>query len=278
MSDPNAMPRLKRVRMKLDRAEEHLASLNTEFAALMAANRYGVLPRPDMHDGIEVFRVQIPPDEPRILYRLSILVGDYVSCLRATLDHLAWALSLLTTEMPFDKTEFPIFLEPNPVRVRNKIPDVPREAQEVIESLQPYHAGDQASAHHLAILYRLSNIEKHRYIPVIRYAFRLTGTVPPKTTIGFRVVPALDEGTEIATLSTVGVLNPEATVEISPTFYIVFGDSRWGAGMDLTRIGELHEFIRDHVFPRLCPFIEQAAHQHSGSPSVLQSRDDCQNA
>lgn len=265
-----ALPGLKRVRMKLERAEEHLALLSAEFAALLAANRYGVLPKPDMHEGVEIFRVQIPSNEPRILYRLSILVGDYVSCLRATLDHLAWALSLLTTDTPFDKTEFPIFLQPNPMGVRKKIRDVPREAQEVIESLQPYHAGDRAGVHPLAVLYRLANIEKHRHIPVIRYAFRLTGNVPPQTTIGFRVVPALDEGNEIAVSSAVGVANPQATVEMTPSFSVLFDESgpEWALGTDLSRMGELHEFIRDSVFARLSLFIEQATRQQSDLPCV----------
>jgi hypothetical protein len=274
-------------RAKLDRAHEHLTALHNEVGAFLDSRPYGISSKTEMHEGTEVFRVKLPDDETLRFLRFSILAGDYVTTLRSSLDHLAWGLSLLTTTIknptktPFDKTEFPIFLEARPTSVRKKIPDVPAPAQDEIERLQPYHCGNPVDTafHPLAVIYTLTNIDKHRHIPIVRYAFKLDGTVPPHSQIKIRLIQALDDDEHIQSRPD-GIAvasHSEATLKIDAVFHVLFekidaaqnlNAEQLAAlrGLPIDQLGTLYEFVRDEVFPRLSGFFHQGAQPAHGRP------------
>ena len=268
-------------RAKLDRAREHLTALRDELTAFLESRPYGISSKTEMNDGTEVFRVKLREDEALRFLRLSILAGDYVTTVRASLDHLAWGLSRLTTDAPFEKTEFPVFREARPANVRKKIPDVPGPAQEEIERLQPYHRGkpDDIAFHPLAVLYTLTNIDKHRYIPIVRYAFQLKGTVPGKSRISIRLIQALDDDEHIQSPpgGVAVASHSEATLKIEAVLHVLFEKTSQTQnlsadqlvalrGLGVDRLGTLYEFVRDEVFPRLSGFFQQKAQPAHGKP------------
>jgi hypothetical protein len=94
----------------------------------------------------------------------GIIIGDAVHCLRSALDQL---VAGLCTEKPTAATRFPTCRT-----VREWIVDAPRMYWSVpaayvavLDEAQPYHRGDAAHAHPLAILNELWNLDKHRAIP-----------------------------------------------------------------------------------------------------------------
>jgi hypothetical protein len=273
------MEALDSAKAELDRAQEHLTKLYDEVTAFLDSRPYGVSSKTEMHEGAETFRVKVPEDETFRLGRFGILAGDYVNAVRASLDHLAWGLSLLTTQSPFDKTEFPIFLQPKPASVRKKIPDVPKAAQDLIENLQPYRCTDPKDIpfHQLAMLYTLTNIDKHCHISIVRYSFLSKLTLPAGQSVNIRRIETLDDDEHIVD-GTVTAPQTKATLKIDgASFHVLFNQrSPTEAmdavqvmaipGIDVRRIGSIYEFVRDEVFPRLSGFLQQGAQSAQGAP------------
>lgn len=265
-----------RCRAKLAHAHEHLTALQTEMVAFFASSPYGISSKVELLDGTETFRVKIPDDETLRFMRFSLLAGGYVQTLRASLDHLAWALSRLKTTLPFKNTEFPIFLEEKPDAVKAKIRDVLADAQDVIESLQPYHGKnpDEIARHPLAILYTLTNIDKHRFIPIVRYMLKMSGRRPPsKIGINVRIIQSLDADEHIQSTPDGTAVAPHsgATLKIDGADIHVLLDKDAEDTENLTAqellglpaipvegLSAPYEFVRDEVFPRLAGFLQQA--------------------
>jgi hypothetical protein len=151
---------------KLDRAYEHGQALHDEAVRFLAQKPYRVIREIDPNDGSHVFRLKVDTPAPA---RLSVLVGDVAHNLRSGLDHLTWQLSLITTATPYDRTEFPIYINPGPGNGCfdpdgfQKIRDVPSEAQKIIESIQPYHRAVPKDSE-LWILHQINRTDKHRIL------------------------------------------------------------------------------------------------------------------
>lgn len=170
------MTRFESARLKLERAREHLATFDQEFHAFIAANPYQVVLEHDPQRGGNVLRLKVagkfllPP-------RLGVLIGEYVNALRASLDHLVWAL--LTEEPPRrEDVEFPIFTDRTKylANARKRIGLIPPAAQAEIERLQPFNRGHGAEDHPLWRIHQLSRIDRHRTISVIAHGFTYSET------------------------------------------------------------------------------------------------------
>jgi hypothetical protein len=91
----------------------------------------------------------------------SPLIGECLYNIRSSLDHMVWALA----DGKGNKTAFPIFTDrANYARITpgQHLRNVPKDAQDFIESLQPYHHVQGAKASMLYLLDRLTNDDKHR--------------------------------------------------------------------------------------------------------------------
>ncbi len=136
------------VRVKLERARSHLATLNDEVAAFLAREPYELVEE-RLRDGKEiVVRVRVHEATP---LAWSGVVGDCLQNMRSALEYLAWELARLNLgrEPPRD-TSFPIYLKPDDFfandkngewrrgsgayKVRNMAP----HARELVEEAQPY--------------------------------------------------------------------------------------------------------------------------------------------
>lgn len=164
-------PSLVGVRAKLDRAWEHIETLDAATAEFFESKPYEVVGEfePDVSEWV----VSINPfTEPPP--RVPVILGDVLHNLRSALDHLVCQLALLDTGETADcaKTQFPItssednFMEKEPAGLRG-LSDVHR-AQ--IERHQPYHAGARMHDHVLMIVSSFNNVDKHAVVhPLFGY-------------------------------------------------------------------------------------------------------------
>ena len=163
---------------KLRRAEQHLHKLDSLVERFVECKPYRLafqsrkaqrhLPPPDIpHFDLIVRNVQPVPDE------IGLVFGDFLTNLRASLDHLAWNLVLASGGKPNERTAFPIKIkepcasgsgEVVPLKVSG---DVSPEAMALIERAQPYKRiqGEEPAVHPLWMLDRLVGIDKHRHLP-----------------------------------------------------------------------------------------------------------------
>ena len=172
---------------KLDRADEHLKSVDTELAVFRKQHPYDVMIEPN-HDRTEyVARVDgvVPVPLP-----ISVLVGDCLYNMRSALDHLVYQLVIDNGRTAGFKTAFPIFTDPSLFRETTKtgkptsrsgmkkIEGCSSAAQAIIEGLQPYArlAGKVNASgpimerlllqNPLKVLDDLTNIDKHRLLHI----------------------------------------------------------------------------------------------------------------
>lgn len=165
---------LRAITVKVERAKEHLATLNVEIDTFASQRPYAVhvvtyAGTNEIQDFVWV------RDTPG---RWSAITGDCVHNLRSALDHIVWALSGGDDTAP-PRSEFPIFLEEDRYLQRSargepargsglqKIEGVrPFEAKTKIRQLQPFRSPKPAE-HPLWILHELDNFDKHRALHVV---------------------------------------------------------------------------------------------------------------
>ncbi len=94
----------------------------------------------DLEAGEYVIRFDLQP----LPVALALMAGDFASCLRGSLDHLATALTLCTGGTYNDRASFPVIGiadADGQSLFKRSVRGVPGAAVDVIEALQPYHAG-----------------------------------------------------------------------------------------------------------------------------------------
>jgi hypothetical protein len=169
-------------RLKLERAKEHIESLDELVEDWIATDAYTVSREKDTETGYTVCRAKIkapPPDQ------ISIVAGDAVQNLRTALDHAVYAMAARAG--PVDRaTEsrlmFPIAGNENrkgepadgEALFRNMVANgyldgVPDRARDFIQQEQPYHWNEHADGykyHWLWTVHDLNRIDKHRRLTV----------------------------------------------------------------------------------------------------------------
>src|SRR5712691_5413792 len=149
---------------KVLRAVEHLKSLD-ESAERFAKDQGdpGILcvGEPNSQGTKYLLRVHGRVDFPEVKW--GVIIGDAVHCLRSALDQLVAGLCA----EPTSATAFPICLKERDwvVRAPAMYWSLPPAYVAILDRAQPYHRGDAAAMHPLAILNALWNLDKHRDIP-----------------------------------------------------------------------------------------------------------------
>ena len=80
-------------------------------------------------------------------FEAALIAGDFICCLRSSLDYLAWQLAVITTPIPSKRVCFPIYGENTPdnqVSIAKSTFGIPEPAISLIKSFQPYHTKDYA--------------------------------------------------------------------------------------------------------------------------------------
>jgi len=159
--------------------------------------------------------------------RWSVLIGDVLTNLRAALDHTLWEAVLTHSGPPAkpQQVQFPIATAADKFRqpTADLAPLVSPKVWELVESVQPFHAGAQAHTAPLEVLRWLSNVDKHRFVHVVGrtlvdLAPVLVGAaVPLEVVEQWRHEGAAADGTVVARLS---IRRPPdgVPVDLRPTF------------------------------------------------------------
>jgi hypothetical protein len=173
VSDNRGMKPLDGAKLKVVRAKEHLDSLKVEIGAYLDTKPYDFLVN-ERGDELLVGEAVVKVSPP---LKLGCIFGDCLTNLRAGLDYVAWELAAKNSATPpvvgVDKIYFPFhktaasFSSNGRAKLEN-IP-LPAEAIDIIESVQPYHSGNES----LALLSHLGNQDKH-CLPLLTIAYAKT--------------------------------------------------------------------------------------------------------
>jgi hypothetical protein len=161
------MPSLLDPSAKMDRAKIHLDALDSGVLdwARSETERCRVSANEELERSQYVLNVSIPSGDAQL--PLAMIAGDFISCLRSTLDHVAWQLATLTTPNPSTSICFPIYgidsLDAH-TQIAKSTFQLPDRAVPIIKSLQPYKSGNGFKRTHLWRLHKLWNIDKHRHL------------------------------------------------------------------------------------------------------------------
>jgi hypothetical protein len=158
---------LGRVRLKIERAKEHIVDVHRTVAAFLNANPYTVLKDRDAKPGRLIYRVGSVARAPDAL---PSIIGDALHNMRSTLDHLAYALVVANGATPTKQTAYPIFdiaskyVTDSPAKIQGMSP----EAIQRIDATAPYKGGTDK----LWVLHELDIIDKHRRLNIVGSRFR----------------------------------------------------------------------------------------------------------
>ncbi|MDE3108806.1 MAG: hypothetical protein KGL02_02590, partial [Acidobacteriota bacterium] len=132
---------------KIRWAKAHLDTLERELDAFCKAapsKAYTVTHQDDLEHEKYVIALEIHDIPPAI----CLIAADAIYNMRTALDQTVWALASLT-KTPRN-TQFPIIEKWNSDgkrRFQGQVDGVPADARTIIQTLQPYHAGDAFKGH-----------------------------------------------------------------------------------------------------------------------------------
>lgn len=158
---------------KLDRAEEHLATLDASLTVWRGANRnpFTNAQNPDKTEIRHYLNFDVPPD----LVRWGVLAGDCVHNLRSALDHLAWEASTIKD----GSVEFPVFKDRDKFLSTerggglHKIRGIERaEAREIIKRYQPWGNPNGFDQDSLWLIHEFDRMDKHQVLTPVGILLR----------------------------------------------------------------------------------------------------------
>ncbi len=170
--------------LKLDRAEEQLASLQGKASAFLVMEPYKLLSEYDAKRRCERFYFELTR-QPPIMW--GIEVGEIAHHLRSCLDHMVHIIvAAKGSKKPGRWTRFPTASSPIDFLRQAYFPDFDQTGcltgldwrdQEVafIEALQPYNRPNGPENDGITILTKLSNVDKHRVIHTAAFLPRTPG-------------------------------------------------------------------------------------------------------
>lgn len=245
---------------KLRRAHTHLETLYREVNAFTNTKTHDLITEFDEQTGEYVARVKVLRN-PNSLY-WGLLLGDFISNLRASLDHLVWQLVILSGAKPGRDNQFPIAArgtqywcakkDGTPSMRDRMLRGVAEEYRTRIDAIQPYRAGRDIEYVGLVILSRLSNTDKHQ---IIQSAF-MTVAEPSLSDFQGRSddedamtevqvnLGEVQDGAEVMRARHIKA-DPDAKVHMHANLAleIGFGDP----GIRVDGLGLLYEYLRDFL-------------------------------
>ena len=153
------------VRVRLDRALQHLEAFENRIQWLGGNNPYSVGINRDGETGYYFVTATIPQAPPN---EWGLLISEFSHNLRAALDNLVWQLALKRTIAPFDYAGFPVYLSQSGFNSGGNrlVTDLSPLQQVMIERTQPYHRRNPRRDP-LWLLHQINNADKHRFLPVV---------------------------------------------------------------------------------------------------------------
>src|ERR1700689_389184 len=148
------------LRIKIERAKQHIADLEAELGKTRGKHKEVHLMErdPDFGNTFLVWR-----NLPIYSFESLAIAGDAVHNIRSALDQLAYHLAIAGTDgTPCRTVCFPIAKDRDTYEAEKgrKVKGIRPEAIEVIDRLKPYKGGHDL----LWRIHELDNIDKHRYV------------------------------------------------------------------------------------------------------------------
>ncbi len=245
-------------RLKIDRAQHHLDSLERSVSSFLNSEPY-VVSRQDDDIGV-TYQVQLRRALP---FEWGLMVGDVVSNLRSSLDYIVFQLSLPRLQRGTDPRDwqvpqFPICDKRTAYCGRGSkrlIRFVPRGCHRTIEQLQPYHRKHWPELDLLSILRDISNADKHRLVvptfSEVELGFESKRTFPQHrfrldiqdqgflTVIPEKVIPLLGDK-----------LKPNLAAQVILDVPRMRNQRMDTEPFSVKVLWDIHKFVRDQVLPR----------------------------
>jgi len=163
-----AVDRLIGVRLKMERAKEHIRELDGMISRFAESHPYTISskehPVPQIrHTTVFVSQVSSIPRE------VSVVIGDVVHNLRSALDHLAWQLVEAGGGVPDVNTAFPISKGAKEYQSsvkRGATKGMSPAVQKLIAQSQRHVSGDDTLWH----IHELDRLDKHRLLIAVAVA------------------------------------------------------------------------------------------------------------
>jgi hypothetical protein len=270
---------------KLSRAHEHFEEIRFTVDRFLKMKPYRLVrdyrPQPPFNVGSEiecVIRVNAPVEPPA---SLPALIGDCLTNLRASLDHLVYDIADKHTGgnlASIEKIQFPIYRDL--ARFKSSFEgrckgDLPSDVITLIEGLQPYNGCNDPNLldRHLAarplwLLSQLVNADKHRTFVTVPQVYveggsrlRLNRAERVMTPLGgtsLRIVTgSFKHDAEIGMVRFVATdPKAEVTMDPEPTMAVAFGEEWPARGRHVvSTLQSISDYIRIEVFPTLEPFL-----------------------
>lgn len=264
------------VRSKFERALKQRSDMQAQVQAFAESDFYEIVTERDYCGRIvgRAVNVKTPGDE------LGLLIGEFVHSVRSGLDHLVHQLARDTTpNLPENwarSSAFPIFKsgpefrgdKPGRRGASPKLRGLSSEAGRTLERLQPYHRRRTPMLWALWQLEELSNLDKHRDMP-------LTGAVPAQgsvaikfnspgvTVVGQRLFPGpIEERRRMIGIMAENVTNPsDLDLDLHVKPFVAFdrkADPPSVRGWPLpTVIDGILMALGAHVFPEFNPELRE---------------------
>lgn len=230
--------------MKVERAKVHLDALGMRVREFIESKPYRITFKDNLErqECVLVIEMDDPPLDA------ALIAGDFISCLRSSLDHIVWQIAAQAgiAKFPFRTSAFPIFGEntlDTQIAIAKATFGLPDEVTALIKSLQPYHAGDRYKSHHLWMLNHLWNVDKHRHIPLHSGAIELL--FAPESVKPIRAQIFDDRGEMAFPLSA------KDNIKFNPRdAEVQFGDQSEGIVLPYEGLVNIYEFVRNSIFPQ----------------------------
>jgi hypothetical protein len=166
MTNPGSM-------LKYTRGSEHLNALVDLVEAWMSETTYKTVSVLDpKSSGLVRCQNYVAEVRGPELPELADVLGDCLHNFRGELDHVIWFASTFPSGDPPRNPRdvgFPLSLKKSSYAGKG-LHAVTPSVSAIVETLQPYHAGDKAKYHPLWILSELNRIDKHREVHAVSYA------------------------------------------------------------------------------------------------------------
>lgn len=240
------LPPLESARLKIDRAEKHVRTLNQCVQRFLDRDPYPVTRHLEREGAEHVYRVHIRAETPG---HFGTIVGDCLHNLRSALDSIVYDLSAPSvptlTEQEERSIGFPIAFKPENYN-GGSARFAPPAAQTEIERSQPY-CRPPASEDHLWLLHDFNRVDKHRAVHVVPATSHGSQHTPY---IGveerFHPLGPFEDGTELARFIFPSP-QPDMDVNFRPMFSVSLRDGPVPAVVELESMAQL---VRHHVLPR----------------------------
>lgn len=201
----------------------------------------------------------LQPKEP-IPSRFGFIIGDCFQNLRSSLDYLVRELVIAAGNKPTDREMFPICKTPKGFKgavERGQLEGIPADAFKEIESIQPYNLGDDWEKSTLWVVDELTNINKHRRVPLTMlrgaqsHSAVPLGIGPFEFTLDTSVMPVFDENAKLRP-----VLDTQKMERHFQAFACITFDEGPAKGMEVTLcINEWMAYILNDVVRPIARFL-----------------------